>query len=155
MFIPQNIYGEIIKIMPIPCVDLLVTDETGLVLLLKRKNEPAKNQWWFPGGRVLYNETRNHTVLRKLKEECNLEPSKMNEIGTFDLLLNSPESNLPSHAITTLFYVLVISKENLKIDEQSSDAKWLAPLEWLKKNLHWFVKNHICYLDPGGQHEYH
>ena len=145
MFIPKDIYDQICRVMPIPCIDLLVTDATGRVLLLKRKNEPMKDQWWFPGGRVFFNETRHQAVIRKLKEECNLIPSTVNELGTFDLFLDKPENDLPSHAITTLFRVLVEREDPIEIDGQSLEAEWCFPSEWTERNLHPFVLNHLFY----------
>lgn len=51
MFIPENDYKKILSTMPILCVDLIIFFD-GKCLLLKKKNEPAKGQYWFPGGRV-------------------------------------------------------------------------------------------------------
>jgi len=42
LLIPKDTYAQIVRLMPIPCVDLLVKDEEGGVLLIKRANEPAK-----------------------------------------------------------------------------------------------------------------
>ncbi|MBA4376183.1 MAG: hypothetical protein C0401_08440 [Anaerolinea sp.] len=145
MDIPKHLYDQICRVNPIPCVDLLVTNEIGQVLLLKRKNEPMKNQWWFPGGRVLFNETRQQAVIRKLNEECNLTPLSIDEVGTYDLILEVPASDLPSHAITTLFHVLAGKEGSLVIDEQSSAAKWCFPADWMEQNLHEFVKSHLTY----------
>ena len=49
MQIDKNLYKQIQKVMPIPCVDLVVVNDYGQVLLAKRRNEPAVNEWWFPG----------------------------------------------------------------------------------------------------------
>ncbi len=54
MFIEDKLYEKILQVMPISCVDLLVMDEFGRILLLRRKNEPAAGQWWFLGGRVQF-----------------------------------------------------------------------------------------------------
>ena len=36
-------------------------------LLLLRDNEPEKDNWWFPGGRVIKGETLENAVIRKDK----------------------------------------------------------------------------------------
>lgn len=143
MFIPQDLYDQICRMMPIPCVDLFVTDKVGRVLLLLRGNEPAKDQWWFPGGRVLFNETRHQAVIRKLQEECSLTPLKVEELGTYDLILDLPYNDLPSHAITTLYHVIISGDEHLKVDDQSLKAEWRFPKDWMERNLHEFVKSHL------------
>lgn len=90
--------------MPIPCVDLLVLDSGGNVLLLKRSNAPAKGQWWFPGGRVHLGEARAAAALRKLREECGLDTiaAAPEEILTADLILPHGQG-CTSHTITTVF----------------------------------------------------
>ena len=72
MVVPEPLYQQIWPIMPIACVDVVAHDGDGRVLLLCRAEEPAKGQWWFPGGRVHHMETRADAAARKLKEECSL-----------------------------------------------------------------------------------
>lgn len=125
--------------MPIPCVDLLVEDENGRILMIKRANEPAKGQWWFPGGRVHFLETREQAAKRKLKEECGLEPFQMKEMGTDDVMLDMPDDANPRHGITTLFYIRV-RKGDVILDSQSHDSDWRTPDEWLSEPLHFFIR---------------
>lgn len=134
MFIAEDLYAQILKSMPIPCVDLLIVDEKGRVLLLLRKNYPAADQWWFPGGRVLIGEKREDAVKRKLAEECGLLAKKIQEIGTYDLFFDPF-----IHSITSLFKVNVAESEDVQIDSQSYYAKWLNPSEWLDFKLHPFI----------------
>jgi len=136
--IEEGLYRKIVRVMPIPCVDLLVTDRTGRVLLVKRKNEPAKGQWWFPGGRVHHGETRAVAAKRKLWEECGLVPESVAEMGTYDLILPVPPPQEASHAITTLFLVRV-SKTTIGVDEQSAAADWRTFGDWKGDHLHPFV----------------
>ena len=72
MFIPEIEYKSILSSLPILCVDLVIINN-GKFLLLKRENEPAKGEYWFPGGRILKLETIKSAALRKVKEEVNLE----------------------------------------------------------------------------------
>ena len=138
MHIEEHLYRQIVRVMPIPCVDLLVTDADGRVLMVKRKNEPARGQWWFPGGRVHYGEKRVDAAVRKLKEECRLVPESVEEIGTYDLILPVPSAREASHAITTLFLVRV-SKTTISMDEQSLAVDWRALGDWRGDHLHPFV----------------
>src|SRR5262245_19410251 len=64
--IPSDFYRRILAVMPIVCVDLMVIDVDGRLLLLQRRREPAKGHWWFPGGRVHLGETRAESASRKL-----------------------------------------------------------------------------------------
>ncbi len=136
--IPDKIYRRITRLVPIACVDLIVTNNKGEILLLRRKNEPAKNEWWFPGGRVHFMETRKDAALRKLKEECGLRGKIEKEIGTYDLVPESG-SHQRLHAITTAFQIHA-NGIHVKIDSQSADYKWLLPDECLKIAKHKFVR---------------
>ena len=138
MFIAEDLYAQILELMPIPCVDLLVMDGAGNVLLLFRKNEPAVGQWWFPGGRIFFGEKREDAVRRKLEEECGLVATQFQEICTFDLFFDIGQ-NTSTHSITTLFKVEVACESNIRLDHQSHEARWLTPSEWLKYELHPFV----------------
>lgn len=140
MMIPQNLYEEILKVLPIPAVDLIVENEQGKLLLVRRANEPAKGQWWFPGGRVHFMETRLQAVNRKLQEECGLKAEKVTEVDTFDVIVErSDAASVKLHGITTLFHVQVGSQVDFVLDEQNSEADWRLPKEWLQLDLHPFV----------------
>ena len=72
MFIPEEEYKDILKKLPIACVDLLIIYEKKC-LLLKRNNEPAKGEYWFPGGRIHKNESIANAAIRIAKGETNLD----------------------------------------------------------------------------------
>ena len=138
MFIPEDIYRVVRQSMPIPCVDLVILDQSGRVLLLKRANYPAQGQWWFPGGRVHFLEARQAAALRKLKEECNLDAAKVTELGGHDVIITG-QGMPPSHSITALFLVNVDQVADLRLDRQSQAAEWRGPQEWLAEGLHPFI----------------
>ena len=62
-FLPQNLYKKIVGLTPIFCIDLVVKKK-NFFLLAKRKEKPAKNKWWFPGGRLFLGEKIN-TAIKK------------------------------------------------------------------------------------------
>ena len=135
MFIEETVYAEIVKSMPIPCVDLVVMDKACRILLLKRKNEPASNQWWFPGGRVHFGELRSEAARRKLKEECGLiQYEALNELKTIDWFYSFGNGHRV-HSITTLFKVIVDSRELVSLDEQSHEARWDYSQNWVQTAL--------------------
>ena len=140
-YIPGRVYQKIVRLIPIACVDLVVENHRGEVLLLRRKNEPAKNEWWFPGGRIHFMETRKEAALRKLKEECGLQGKIAQEVGTFDIIIKS-NAHAPSHAVTTVFQILV-KRDKVKVDRQSFDYKWLLPPGCLELSKSGFVRRTI------------
>jgi len=146
--IPKKLYGQIQRVMPIPCVDLIISNLAGQVLLIKRKDEPAKNQWWFPGGRVHFLELRKDAAKRKLKEECGLKAAEFVEIGTFDLILAVPGKRAYTHGITTLFHIRSVGPKPVELDGQSWQAQWKKADEWLSLGLHPFVASGIKLVKP-------
>lgn len=72
-------------------------------------------------------------------EECGLDVTKMEELGTYDLILPLSEEN-NSHAITTVF-VMHTTSRNVVIDSQSYAYKWDSIENWSSEVLHPFVKS--------------
>lgn len=139
MQIPEPLYREILSRMPIACVDLMVTNPEGNVLLVKRNNLPAKDHWWFPGGRIFYREARRDAVQRKLAEECNLASETIEELGTHSLQLEIDDGSGIAHSITTVYRVRVAASHGLRLDSQSRAACWQSAGLWLGETLHPFI----------------
>ncbi len=167
--IPDNLYKKILRNMPICCVDIVIQDEKG-ILLVYRKNEPVKNTWWLPGGRIYKDEKIEDAVLRKAFEETGLKVQIKNKIGVYETIFddnpfmensvdcvavhsNSPDrefekksnqilcndSSFGVHTINICFLVEASSHE-VKLDNQSSDFKWINKIE---NTLPEYVKNVI------------
>jgi ADP-ribose pyrophosphatase YjhB (NUDIX family) len=150
MFIEGILYAQILRSMPIPCVDLVVMDQRERILLLRRKNEPALNQWWFPGGRVLFNELRYDAAKRKLKEECGIVHSgALNELKTFDWFFSSGEGQRV-HSITSLYKVVVDHNITVVLDEQSQEARWDNLQNWVQSGLDPRVLEGLAALETQG-----
>jgi hypothetical protein len=58
MFIESNLYAQIVKSLPIVCVDLIIKiSDNNHYLLVQRREEPLKGLKWPPGGRKRLNES--------------------------------------------------------------------------------------------------
>lgn len=136
--IHEDLYADIVRSMPIPCVDILVSDQNQ-VLLLRRANDPARNCWWFPGGRILHGESRTQAVRRKMLEETGLKVSAIKEMKTFELFLPHEDGYL-AHGITTVFSAQGSSVDPVKVDEQTIEARWMPTESILNLDLHPFVR---------------
>ena len=124
--IPEKLYRQILQVLPIICVDIIVANADGQFLLVKRNNEPLKNQWWVIGGRVEHMETAEAAAIRKLKEEVGIDVSGLKFDGyyedTFDC--NSFESDSSYHTISLVFSVKLEAQPELMLDNQSSACEW-------------------------------
>lgn len=67
--LPENIFEQVVANAPLVAIDLLVEDAERRVLLGWRKNPPARDNWFVPGGRVRKNETLSAAFSRITEEE--------------------------------------------------------------------------------------
>ena len=65
--------GHIYYENPLPVVSVIVANEKGELLMVKRAMEPAKDTWCFPIGFLECGETVEEAALRELKEEAGIE----------------------------------------------------------------------------------
>ncbi len=100
--------------------------------MLKRKDNPAKGKWWFPGGRVFLNEGLKTAVKRKLKEEINVKkPKKIEFLGVGETKFKKGRFGKPYHSINSVFLAELNEKEipQIKVDSTSSQYKWFKKVE--------------------------
>ena len=71
-WIPNSLWADIVSHVPIVSVDLVVHTPDGVVLG-KRANEPAKGEWFVPGGRIHKNERLIDAANRIAAEELGVE----------------------------------------------------------------------------------
>lgn len=134
--IPQELYNSIIANLPIACVDIaIVYDEA--VLLVKRRDDPAKGQWWLPGGRVLKGELMRDAAIRKAKEETGVKCFAGPIIHTAETLFPDGPNGIPIHSINSCFFMYPAgSAFKVILDEHQSGYRWIKRIE---KNLHPYV----------------
>ncbi|PLX15054.1 MAG: NUDIX hydrolase [Salinivirgaceae bacterium] len=104
---------------------ILFTNETiPRILLIKRKHDPYKDKWAFPGGFMDENETLENAAQRELKEETNLNNANLKQFKTY----SDPKRDPRGRTITTVFWS-IINKEQLqktRAGDDAVEAKWFA-----------------------------
>lgn len=142
--INKKVYKQILDLMPICCVDLVLYNK-GKILLAKRKNNPAKDQWWVPGGRVLKNEKLTDSVKRKAKDELGVDVNIKKVIGIYEIKFNKgPFKNIKNgiHNISVNFLVeLKNEKDCIKLDKTNKMYKFVDRID---SSLHPYVKEVIA-----------
>jgi len=128
--IPLEQYKEILSVMPIFCVDIIIQNGRGEYLLVKRSNEPLKEEWWIIGGRVLKGETMEEAVVRKVKQETGILVKEMEPIGYFELVEGANPFGLSFkyHSMSVVFKVVIGDSQPVKLDEQSAEYKFAKEL---------------------------
>jgi 8-oxo-dGTP diphosphatase len=83
--------------------DCVVFNERGHVLLIRRRNDPFKGQFAFPGGFVELGETVENGATRELKEETGIVADNLRLIGVY----SDPARDPRHHTITIAWLVSV------------------------------------------------
>jgi len=122
VWINKQLYSKIVESLPIACVDILIKNKDNELLLVKRQNNPAKNCWWLPGGRVKHGEKREDAAKRKAREECGLRIYKLTNLGTFEIFFK----NQNVHSITTVYSAKTIREKDVRLDKQGIKFCWVS-----------------------------
>lgn len=145
--IPTDEYGTIVKHVPIISVDLLVHHNGGLVLG-KRKNEPAKGEWFVPGGSVLKGETRQQAVHRVAEEELSSDVLIDRELGVYDHFYRTAEvDGVNSKQYLATAYVVTPIQSEISSDDQHTNLEvFSSPFQ----DLHNYVERYLRDLQKDG-----
>lgn len=137
-FIDQQLYDQILRHMPIACVDVAIVFNGG-VLLVKREDAPARGQWWVPGGRVIKGETMRETARRKAREEVGLECHVGPIIHTAETIFADGPRDIPVHSINACFLLYPThdgGSLSVRLDGHHGEWKWV---ERITDDLHPYV----------------
>ena len=128
MKISSEEYKKILEVLPIACVDLLIINNNKC-LLLKRDNDPAKGQYWFPGGRINKSELIKDAALRKAKEETNLD-CKFEKIVSVEetIFKKTGDMHCDVHTINICCLLKTDDISVFRFDEFHNDFLWVDKL---------------------------
>lgn len=112
-FIPSKLYNQIMKLIPIVSVEAVIMIGNAL-LLLKRKNEPAKGEWWFPGGRIKKGESLEQALCREIKEETGLQISERKLINVYSRIF-------PERHDITIVYLCKCKEGEIALNDEHSE----------------------------------
>jgi len=137
MHLSDRDFLEVIERTPLVSIDLVIQDDSGRVLLGWRTNEPAKNTWFVPGGRIRKNETLDAAFLRltaaELGKAVDLEEAV--PLGAYTHLYETNFAEVGG--IGTHYVVLAYALRRAELPEQlpaeqHSDYCWLNADEALR-----------------------
>jgi colanic acid biosynthesis protein WcaH len=146
MRIPSNEYQRIIGVLPILCVDCLIFHEQKC-LLIKRSRHPAKDQYWFPGGRVFKGEHIKNAAVRKAREEVNLHCSFEKEISIEETIFTrTGDMRVDVHTVNICCQLSVAEVDSLLLDAAHEDYRWVDLEEAGNLHLHEAVRSPLMKL---------
>ena len=96
-------------------VDIFIFNDKKEFILIKRKYNPYKDCWAFPGGFVDYGETTEDAAVREAKEETSIDVDLQNQFKVYSNPLRDPRG----HTITVVY----LAKGNMNDMKADDDAK--------------------------------
>lgn len=141
--LPENLFLMISGLVPLPNVDLLITNKENQLLLSRRNDTFFQPSWHIPGGCMRYGESFERriqqTALRELGTEIEFDPEPVtvrNVLRGENLALEHP--NERGHNVAILFrgrlpYGFEIDNGN-KSEQDDGYLKWFdhLPRDFMK-----------------------
>ena len=138
--IPLSLYDQIVELIHISSVEAIISKGNSL-LFLRRQNNPAKGQWWFPGGRIRKGETLGEALYREVKEETGLEVIESKLINVYSRIFDG------RHDISIAYLCKCKGDKILLNDEHSEYRYFKSP----PKSIHPYLIQVIQDLKNGNK----
>lgn len=107
--------------------DMLIPNEKGEILLIKRNNEPFRGHYAIPGGFLeVHLETVEECAIREAQEETGLTVEIDRLIGIY----SHPKRDPRWHNVTAAFLAKPVSMDQAKLAHAGDDAGevlWINP----------------------------
>jgi len=148
-WLENDVFAIGIQSLPLVSIDLLVKDTaSGCYLFGWRRNRPAAEHWFVPGGRILKNESLGAAFSRLCELELGLSRalSEAKALGVFEHFYSDSVfgSDLSTHYVV-LAYQLDVAINELELPlAQHSEYVWKCEEELLQdRNVHQYSKDYF------------
>lgn len=106
-------------------VDVVVPDERGRVLLVRRGSEPYGGQWALPGGFVDIGETTEAAAVRETAEETGLDVEIVRLVGVY----SDPNRDPRGHNVSCTYLARLVEPGDPEGADDADEAAFLDPSE--------------------------
>jgi colanic acid biosynthesis protein WcaH len=134
-FVPEETFREFIERMPQACVELVVEREDGAVLLAHRTNEPACDEWFWPGSRLYKGEWLEDAAQRVGREELGLDLAIGDQLGVYEHRWETSAPGPSRHTVNTVFRARAadadddLSAADVTLDDQHDAVRFVQPAD--------------------------
>jgi len=145
-YISDDLFAEFTARMPECCVEVVLQHEGG-VLLARRTNEPAKGEWFWPGGRLYKGEELSAAAERIAREELGIDVNVHEPIGVYSHFweTSAVQDNESRHTVNVSFCVTpVTDRFEITLDDQHDDYRFVTEFE---PGLHEYVREYLTDTD--------
>ena len=95
------------------------------VLLVRRGQPPAKNQWAIPGGSVKIGETLQEAAEREIQEETGIQIRAAEPVYIFDVIQRDEAEKIRFHYVIVDLSADYLSGE-LNAGDDALEARWVS-----------------------------
>jgi colanic acid biosynthesis protein WcaH len=133
-WLDETVFSSGIASLPLVSIDLIVKDKTtGRYLFGWRRNRPAADHWFVPGGRVQKNESLDDAFTRLTKSELGIGISRAaaDWYGVYEHFYDDYVfgEGISTHYVV-LAHELVVNFAELNLPvQQHSEYKWMTKEE--------------------------
>lgn len=144
--VPPDDWETVVRNVPLVSVDLVV-QHGDAVILGERANNPAKGEWFVPGGTVRKHERLIDAVHRTAREEVGIEVTIDRQLGVYEHFYDIAELETVGgkHYVPIGFLVTPETTE-VTPDDQHTSFRWFTP-PFDDIELHPYIRT---YLEDAG-----
>jgi colanic acid biosynthesis protein WcaH len=127
MKIDKESFLKVIESTPFVSIDLVIRNDLGQVLLGYRRNRPAQDTWFVPGGRIRKNEKTQDALQRITRSELGIDAPPGTLLGVFDHIYDDNfygEPGIGTHYVVCAYECRLPSQVQLTGDDQHAELKW-------------------------------
>jgi colanic acid biosynthesis protein WcaH len=142
-YVPEDLFAEFTARMPQVCVEVVLDTEEG-ILLAKRTNEPAKGEWFWPGGRLYKGEKLESAARRVAREELGIEVAIEERLGVYGHFweTSAVAREASRHTVNVVFRVTPAeSGFEIELDGQHEDYRFFSKPD---PDFHDYVRRYVC-----------
>ncbi|SMG44242.1 GDP-mannose mannosyl hydrolase [Paraburkholderia susongensis] len=128
---------DVVRLTPLVSIDLIACDAAGRILVGHRRNRPARDTWFVPGGRIHKDETLDAAFTRIAEAElgiASLARSAARFEGVFEHHYSdnfAAEPGVSTHYIVLAYALTLTGTAPVGRPEQHSHYLWLTQAELL------------------------
>ena len=144
----KKTFAEVVRHTPLISIDLIVRNSSGKYLLGMRNNEPARNYWFVPGGRINKNEILDDAFSRISQKELGkiFKREGASFKGVYQHMYDtnfSQQGDFGTHYVV-LAHVLDVGDYTPVSDEQHEEYRWMSAEEILSDDMvHEYTKDYF------------
>ena len=147
-FLDEITWRKCVTSLPICAIDLIFVQNNSRVLMGKRTNEPAKNTYFVPGGRIFKNESIKEAFerisLSETKQTFDFINSKF--LGCFEHFYDNSKwlnYDISTHYIVLAYQININNVVKFDLSSQHNSYLWLDKKSIARSEIHKYSINYL------------